>query len=248
VSEAIEVQSQRAVVPSTEDKIATTIQMAIDRGIPPESLAKFLEVQRNMRQDVAEAEFAAALADFRLYCPSIPRDTNVEIPTRSGAPIRFKSASLDGIMEVVGKPLGERGMSIGFKMGINGSVMTAKCILRHRNGATPIESEFPITTNNPNPGMSEQHKWVGAQTFAKRYALINVLGLPLVDPDPENEGDPTVVTAEQAANLTALLDETKSNAAKFLEVYGVKSVSELRQNNYAAAVGMLERKRKAVTR
>ena len=247
-SESLQAATPQPLATTSDERIAATIQMAIERNISPESLEKLVDLQYKMMMQAAEREFAEALADFQANCPAIVRSKLVSIPSRSGAPISYMQFTLDDIMDAVTGPLAARGMSIGFSAAVAGAVMTIRCTVRHKNGAKPIESEFPITTSNPNPGMSEQHKWVGAQTFAKRYALINVLGLPLTDPDPAGDADPTTITEEQAATLQVLIDEVAANVEKFKQAFGIKALAEMRQNQYAEAVRLLERKRKGGAR
>lgn len=236
------------------------MQQAIAKGGDAvASLERLVDLQERVAKSRAAREFSEALADFQANAPAIIRSVTVKIATRSGSPIEFQSFSLDDLMNAIREPLATRGMSVGFSAKVQGTTFIIVCTVRHKNGAPPIESEFPITTNNPNPGMSEQHKWIGAQTFAKRYALVNALGLTLTDPDPEagREGsqDPTAISDEHATTLQQMLDglvePDRAAFWKFMSTVSGREVAkpaDLREVQFAFAARTLEQKRKAGAR
>lgn len=61
--------------------------------------------------------------------------------------------------------------------------------------------------------------------------------------NPEPTPLAEIISMDQAADIEALIEETKADLAGFCTYFKVRSISELPKNNYAAAVKMLEAKR-----
>ena len=91
--------------------------------------------------------------------------------------------------------------------------------------------------------MSASQNMGSAATVGRRQSLVSVLGLTDVDVDDDG-ADGETITESQAADLRALMEETKANEPRFLKLYGVEKLTDLPASMYAAAVGMLEEKRK----
>jgi ERF superfamily len=91
-----------------------------------------------------------------------------------------------------------------------------------------------------------------AMTGALKYALLQSFLLATGD-DPEEErlnhaaasgnGSDRLVTAEEAHQLRALIDETETELERVLAYYKVASVEEMRETSYRRAIDLLNRKR-----
>lgn len=80
-----------------------------------------------------------------------------------------------------------------------------------------------------------------ALTFGLAYELWAKMPLESGYHDDSQE----VISAEDFAALTALLDETNSDKEKFCKVFGIDSVNKLIKADYTKAVAMLEKKKGA---
>lgn len=63
-------------------------------------------------------------------------------------------------------------------------------------------------------------------------------------PEPPQQ-NPAVIGPVEFKELTALLDETKSDKVAFCQYFGIGSLAELPLQNYASAISMLNKKRAA---
>lgn len=84
-------------------------------------------------------------------------------------------------------------------------------------------------------------------TYSERYFLLKYFQIPTSKDDPEyfkGKADPIkFVSDEQIANIKAMIEETRSNEAKFCEVCKVRSIGEIQARYYNNAIQLLEKKR-----
>lgn len=222
--------------------IDAMMKMAVERGAEGVAvLRELVTLHREQQQYNAALEFNEALSRFQDECPQVPRSSVAGFKTRGGSDVTYKYAGLEEILTTTRETLRRNGFSLGFDTAVAGPLMTVTGILRHVNGHSE-RSSFSVPTASANPGMSEQQKFGGALTFAKRAVIISLLGL--IVSDPVDEEDAQTITEEQAANLAALIDETATNMEKFLKWANADNVSSIRASRYDDAVRFLERKRK----
>lgn len=234
--------------PDMPEQMFPLFQQALAQGSDGVgALEKLIDLQERIQRRRAELQFALDLAEFQSACPSIQKSSTAKITPRSGAGgYEFKYADLEEIIATVRPHLSERGFSFTFDSEASGQMLKCTCILRHSHGHSQ-SSSFTLPTENPS-GATAQQKFGGALTYAKRMCLVSVLGLALTDPDPEQRAKESAakITDEQAANLNAMLDETKADRARFFDRFKITAVGELPVALYAEAVRLLELKRKAV--
>lgn len=87
----------------------------------------------------------------------------------------------------------------------------------------------------------------GGLTFSERYFMLKFFQIPTSKDDPESlkakAGIIECVTAEQVANIDALIDETKANKIKFMAIMSVSKLEDIYAYNYELAISKLEAKR-----
>lgn len=238
--------SAAALAPIQDEgaQVMGLMQQAIERGVSVDALGKLVELQERVMRRRAELEFSQARAEFQNVCPPIPRSSKAKITTKSGTSFEYAYADFEQVVETVRPHLHARGFSFTFDSETDGKMLTCICHLRHANGHT-IASRFALPTESAS-AMSEQQKYGAALSFAKRQSLVSVLGLALTDPEPEGGSVSEPITAEQAANLSALIAETGVVLTKFTHHFGVARLDVMRQNQYPEAVALLEARRKRV--
>lgn len=87
----------------------------------------------------------------------------------------------------------------------------------------------------------------GATTYSERYFLLKFFQIPTSKDDPEYFAEKTAVieyiTEEQIANIQALIEETKTDVAKFMNHYKITNLAQIPTKYYAQVVSALEAKR-----
>jgi hypothetical protein len=182
---------------------------------------------------------------FQRRCPSIKKTSTAEIATQSGTRFRYTYAELDEIARTVNPILAEVGLSYTWDSAEDGAALTCICTLRHVSGHS-VSSRFTCPIDS-TARMSGPQRTAAALTYARRQAMVQVLGLTTTDPDTdgaesgEGMGE---ITETQAADLEALIEEVKADKARFLKYLGVGSIIEIRAKDYGKAVQALQQKRR----
>ena len=163
----------RAIAPVNEVRElmpATTpmqlMQAMIEKGTTPEQLEKMLDLQERWEAAQARKSFAAAMAGFQANCPTILKSKKAD---------RYSYAPLDEILRTIRPHLDATGLSISFNTSTKDAVITAFCTVTHRDGHS-VTSEFSAPVD-PAMKVNDTQKAGSANSYAKRYALMNALNL-----------------------------------------------------------------------
>ena len=144
--------------------------------------------------------------------------------------------------------------SIAYEAGRNGGAeiaRSAQVVMSYT--FTDVDTGEEITAKVAGQGLDAGDKApYKAMTGALKYALLQSFLLATGD-DPEEErinhsaasgnGSDRLVTAEEARQLRALIDETETELERVLSYYKVNSLEEMRESSYRRAVELLNRKR-----
>jgi hypothetical protein len=160
--------------------------------------------------------------------------------------VHFKNdyASLEAVIETARPVLAAHGLA--FMQGLGeyvGGAMTVSTRILHESGEW-IESDFqmPVAKSDPQGTAS-------ASTYARRYSLMGILGLPAVDDDGEAATAPAravpdkAISQDQADALRVEIEAVGADPAKFLAFFKIKSLEAMPAGRWNEAVAMLEAKR-----
>jgi hypothetical protein len=243
-----------AVVPAG-DNVDRLLELALTKGVDVAALEKLVELHERVSAKAAEREFNEALSQFQATCPAIKKEVMVNyVSKKTGARVKYNYATLDEIARVVAPLLSRYGLSYGWSCNVDAGHLTSTCRLRHRNGHSE-EASFPVPTES-KVGMSAQQMVASALTYARRYSLIQVLGLTTTDEDTDGAEltpeDLTTITEEQQNTINDLLVATgtdKLNArARFNKwlssIHGteVMKLAEIQARHYDTIVRELKTK------
>ena len=153
-------------------------------------------------------------------------------------------ASLEAVIETARPVLAAHGLA--FMQGLGeyvGGAMTVSTRILHESGEW-IESDFqmPVAKSDPQGTAS-------ASTYARRYSLMGILGLPAVDDDGEAATAPVradpdkPISQDQADALRVEIEEVGADPAKFLAFFKIRALEALPASRWNEAVAMLEAKR-----
>jgi hypothetical protein len=237
--------------PSTDIACATQaeqtfalLQQAITAGTSPETLEKLVALQERIMSHDARAQFVRALSQFQAQCPAIVKRKTVK--DRSGR-LLYAYAPLEDIVATVRPLLADLGLSYSFDSDTdeNGKI-TVTCTIRHEAGH---EERTVVAIPNTQGHNTNAAQNAGiALTYGQRYAFCGALGITTADEDQDGNSEKLKpITAEQAADLIALVIETGSDLDKFLAYLRVDKIEEIPAGDYERAVSALEAKRKRGT-
>ena len=216
------------------------IQLAITNNAPIETLERLFVLHKQVEAEKAKSAYVQAMANFQKNCPVIEKKKKVM--NKDGQSVRYTFAPLDVIVEQIKEVLGDNGLSYTWTVENKDGAMTANAKVTHIQGHSETSSfTIPIDMEGY---MTAPQKYASAQTFAKRYALCNVLGISTGDEDT----DATTLNNEKGAKSDKakimFLLKTLGKEAKDKETI-VNTIQELTQlepvdKNYVAIVSRLE--------
>ena len=206
-----------------EDKseVGQLIQKAIESKVPIEVMERLFVLQKEYKSDKAREAFVKAKSKFQGEVPIITSDKTVK--NKDGQTVRYTYTSLGHIAEQIKKTLTENELSYSWDVVHENNHMKVVATLTHSMGHSETSTfEIPISQDQY---MTEPQKYASAQTYAKRYTLINVLGITTADEDL----DATDANGEK---------EAKSSKSKIM--FLLKSLGRKTQTKEEVELGVLE--------
>ena len=156
----------------------------------------------------------------------------------------FKSdyADLTSVIKAIKEPFANHGLSYTqFPTNDEGRIGVVT-LLMHESGEY-LEHSYTLPTTKADPQSAGS-----AITYARRYALQSIAGIPTADDDAEsamirnNQNKTAVLSEDQAAEIKALLAEHSVDVKVFLQHFKTNSVDEMLAVHYSKAVSALKAK------
>ncbi|OGG65155.1 hypothetical protein A2Z56_02590 [Candidatus Kaiserbacteria bacterium RIFCSPHIGHO2_12_45_16] len=253
--QAVETENAAIVVPppappvirQSDNSIEGFISQAIERGLPVETIERFLAMRKEFRADQAREAFVMAMAQFQKDCPVIAK---TKVVTDKDNKPRYKFAPLDSIVLQVKKPLGDNSLAYGFReeRSQDNKSLTVICTITHSMGHSE-ESSFTVEIGTES-FMSDTQKYGARNTFAKRYAFMNALGILTGDEDTDareltQKPPKTKLPLDPKARVIALLrllgtKDTKDPEATAERIYQLTGLRPDTNENIPRIIELLE--------
>ena len=155
----------------------------------------------------------------------------------------FKSsyADLTSVIKAVKQPFADNGLSYTQFPVSNENGVGVSTRLMHISGQW-LEMEYTLPTVKKDPQASGS-----AITYARRYALQSIAGIPTADDDAESAmlrgDDKKIISDDQIIAIKKLIDESGADVDKFCKWLKVRSVDQILAVHYDRAVAALEAKK-----
>ena len=155
----------------------------------------------------------------------------------------FKSsyADLTSVIKAIKQPFADNGLSYTQFPVSNENGVGVSTRLMHISGQW-LEMEYTLPTVKKDPQASGS-----AITYARRYALQSIAGIPTADDDAESAmlrgDDKKIISDDQIIAIKKLLDETGADSEKFCKWMKVRSVDQILAMHFDRAVAELEAKK-----
>tara|TARA_R110002020_G_scaffold132189_2_gene295286 strand:- start:1261 stop:1836 length:576 start_codon:yes stop_codon:yes gene_type:complete len=156
----------------------------------------------------------------------------------------FKSdyADLTSVIKAIKEPFATYGLSYTqFPTNEEGRIGVVT-LLMHESGEY-LEHSYTLPTTKADPQSAGS-----AITYARRYALQSIAGIPTADDDAEsamirnNQNKTAVLSEDQALEIKERLAETNVDVKVFLKHFKATSVDEMLAIHYSKAVSALKAK------
>lgn len=223
-------------IPSVQPPVAVTpgalLQSAVAAGLGVDGIRALAEIYERDQARQAVQAFNAALSAVQAECGTIAKSKRAD---------RYMYAPLDEIAKRVRPLLDRHGFSYSFDSDLTEHGVAVTFVLRHRDGhsertrfTAPVDAAMKVNSTQ---------KVGSALTYGKRYAMLAGLGLSTGDADDDAAGTAETITAEQAADLRAVLDEGTRTEPGLCAIYGIGSLDDLPASLYKPAMALAEKAR-----
>lgn len=228
-------QPAAALLPATVTP-AQMLALAIERGADLDRLERLMDLQERWEANEARKAYVVAMAAFKSNPPRIVKDRLVEYSGTS-----YSHASLGAVVDAVADGLSRVGITHRWSLEQDGQLVRVTCTLTHVQGHSEITKMESGADNSGKKNVIQSI--ASAVTYLQRYTLLAATGLATYSDDDARAAEPEFITAEQAAELEALLVEVGADRAKFFAWAKVDCFESLRTEQFARAVKLLEAKR-----
>lgn len=230
----------KAIAIKQDNSVDSFITKAIEANAPVETMERLFDLQRKWQADQARAAFVQAKATFQGDCPVIKKTKKVL--NRDGKTVRYMYAPIDSVIEQIKKPIAENGLSYAWDVIKEGENMKVTCTLTHVKGHSETSTfEIPIVASE---FMTSPQSYATAQTYAKRYTLLNVLGIGTAEEDTDandtgHEKDAKSTKSKIVFRLKALGKSTETKEEVEEAVKKLTSL-DLKEENYGEIADRLQ--------
>lgn len=166
------------------------IEMAINKDVDIDKLDRLLQMQKQMKEDIAREQFFENLSKFQSEVPTIKKKKEAAFDTRSGGKMSYKYASLEDITETIKPYLQKYGISYRFEQRLESGMIIVSCHVTCCGHTEVTEFPAPADTSG-NKNIIQQS--ASTVTYLRRYTLTGALGITTADEDidgrlPEQKG------------------------------------------------------------
>jgi hypothetical protein len=172
------IKQQQELQVTTPDML---LQMAVDKNLDIDKLAKLMDLQREYNADLARKAFFHSFIEFQSKSPELRKSKQVDFKTKDGDVVNYSYSPLADIVRQIKDTCKECGLSYRWEIADTREEIKVTCIVTHTDG----HSER--TTMTANPDTSGKKNSIQARgsaiEYMKRYTLIGALGLSTADAD-----------------------------------------------------------------
>jgi len=226
-------------ISSILDKLMANPDLPIERA--EQAFNFYLKVQ----DEQARKEFATAMVAAQAAMKPVRKDAD-------NGQTKSKYASFDALDRAIRDIYTNHGFAISYNTETTAAdSLNVVANVMHSSGyERRYEILMPADGKGAKGGdvMTKTHATGSAFQYGRRYLLAGIFNLAITTKDDDGNranGEPGVITGEQAEELAKLITETKTDIAKFLEMGGLDSISDMPANQYKAAKALLLKKKEA---
>lgn len=237
MNDIVKTEDAPLVVQGETNMAQQMIKLASDPSMDVEKLKALIGMQEHMEDRDAERALSSALVEFKKNPPRIIKNMAVSFKATN-----YKHASIDSVLRQIDPALHPYGLSYTWKIDAQPDLVTVIGVLRHKLGASE-ESKFaskPDTSGGKNAIQAQG----SAVTYGKRYTVLASLGLAEQGEDDDGmQGHlKQAIDDDQLNVLIDLIEKTDSNIQVLCKFFKVGSLPELANDQYGAAISMLNAK------
>ena len=226
-----------ALATITQTPVAITpmemLNSAITRGDSLDKLERLMDLNDRWEKAQAKKAFIEAKAAFKASAPVITKD-------KTNSQYNSRYASIGSVVNAVNEALSKHGLDADWQFDQSSGIRVT-CILTHVAGHS--ESVSLVGTPDTSGAKNPLQQIKSTLTYLKLATFEAVTGIATKEGNRDDDGNASGVASfisdEQVEELTALITETKTDIAKFLEIGKVESLSDITSANFGKAKALL---------
>lgn len=243
-----------AVIPAQTQLKQPDFMSLIDRCLTMpdfqlEKLERLLEMQDKIMKKNAEMAFNSALVRLSGDLPRVVRKGAVEYEDKKGGGGKkeaFKFAKYEDIDEVLRPLLAREGFHPSFdtapRPGDGGGAIIT-CTLMHVDGHS-MKASVPVALDTSG-GKNNIQAMGSTISYGQRYCLKMLLNIVTVGEDDDGKNsEKKIISKEDAEKARAMMKETNTEEARFLQYVKSDTVENISPENYEKGIAMLEKKKR----
>lgn len=217
-----------------------------DPSMPMERINQAFDFYQRVQADHARKAYDAALAAAQAEFPAISKNRRVNFKAKGGgAETDYYHEDLAEIVEKCGPILAKHGISRKWRTrNAPNEPITVTCVLTH------VAGHFEETTLcGPRDESGNKNGLQGIAstiTYLERYTFKSAIGVASKHDDDGNAAGAKpaeFVSDEQIEAIQKKIVEVGADVAKFLEMGGVESISDIRADQFDRVMALLEMKK-----
>jgi len=216
---------------------ASMMIAAMSRGMDPDMIERFMELQERYEKNEAKKAYNGAVAAFKENPPQILKD-------KENSQFKSKYVTLGNLLKTVNPELGKHGLSVSFNIDQETEKsIKVSCILSHRQGhSESVSMSAPPDTsggNSKNP--IQQIK--STITYLRAATFEAVTGLAATDSNLDDDGNGVgveYITEAQAKILNDIIEKKNVDLPQFLSYMKAETVEEILPKDFAKAMQALK--------
>jgi len=230
-------------IATTGSSPADLMRMALMHGESLEKIEKMLDLQKKYEENEARKAYYDAVAQFKENPPEVLKDKQNQQFKNS------KYVSLGNLLKTINPALGEFGLSVSFIPEQSEGMVKLTCKLSHRQGhSESVSMSAPPDTSggnskNPIQQIKSTFTYLRAMTFEAVTGLSAIEEANL-DDDGNSAYSEDFISEEKVSELSKLVAETGMLEGAFLKSLKVDTLSELTEQGYKKALGILKARQK----
>lgn len=248
-------ENQLITMPDATSESAQLMQMIRDMAANPnadvDKMTALLNFKREVLKDQHEIEFNQALARLLKKLPRIKKDGVVEYAVDKARPDgpkkkAFNFATWENVDSVIRPLLEEEGFILSFDSVMKeggGAVITGT--LLHSSGHSR-SSSIPLGLDGSG-GKNNLQGMGSTLSYGKRYTTFMLLNIVTEGEDDDGvRGGMVFIDEKSVTAINELLEETKADKSRFLQMMEVAEVENILAKDYSVAMNALISKRKKI--
>ena len=223
-----------------ENPMSVMARLAYSGKLDVAVMERFMDLQDRYEKKQAAEQFGQALSLFQAKCPKIEKKRGVSLRGNPDQP-DYYFASYQDIMDQIKPTLESCGLSVTFSTeSLEGQSIRCTCSIRCSAHVERSTFDLPIPTQMK---VNSSQQMGAANSYAKRYALVNALNIPVGDEDNDaaNLGIQPI-DDDAKSEINQLLKDTDADREAFFNWIGVDTTEEMTMNDYLKARGKLRKK------